>query len=99
MQLIKKDFKLSDVDMNEEEIQATPREELKKKIKKLINISAFKQILKTKEKHSKLDEVHFSELKIQSYLKSSKIQNKEKKTAFQFEIKVSQLKIKFQETP
>ena len=78
LQLIKKDFKFLDVDMNEVEIQATPKEEYKKKIKNMINISAFKQFLKIKEKHSKLDEVHFSELKIQSYLKSSRIQNKEK---------------------
>ena len=76
--LLEKDFKLLEIVMNENEIAATSKDTYKQKIKQLVNIAAFKYFLQLKETHTKLDELHYSEFKTQSYLKSQIINNKEK---------------------
>ena len=68
--------------MDEETIAATPKETYKKNIKNMINKSAFKYFMQIKETHSKLDQLEYTELKIQPYLKSLAINNKEKELLF-----------------
>ena len=65
--LLKKDFKLLEIDINEESIKATPKDVYKKYIKKLINNTVFLHYLSLKANHSKLDEVKYKELTIEPY--------------------------------
>ena len=51
----------------------------KKKIKSLIKKAAFDYFLIEKQRHSKLNEVKYCELKIQSYLKDCRLSREERK--------------------
>ena len=55
--------------MNENDIAATSKDTYKQKIKQIVNIAAFKYFLQLTETHTKLNELHYSEFKTQSYLK------------------------------
>ena len=82
IKLLEKDFLFIECEMDEETIAATPKETYKKNIKNMINKSAFKYFMQIKETHSKLDQLEYTELKIQPYLKSLAINNKEKELLF-----------------
>ena len=68
--------------MNEDYISRTPKEDYKNVIMKLIKNAAFQYFNKLKETHKKLDQVEYKELKMQKYLGSKLLSNKEKKLLY-----------------
>ena len=63
--------------MNEHDISSTPREVYRKKIKKLVEGSAFTYMMTIKEGLTKLSELKYQKLSIQSYLKGSQFSREE----------------------
>jgi hypothetical protein len=76
-QLLQNDFQFIEMEMNEEDIRSMSKYQYKTKIKALVRKAAFKYFLKLKEKHTKLKNVQYSELKIQPYLQSKSMSNSE----------------------
>ena len=81
-QLLIKDFDFIGIDMNEDDIKRTSKEDYKNKMLNLIKNAGFKYFMQQKETHKKLDQVEYTELKIQAYLKSRLLSNKEKKLLY-----------------
>ena len=81
-QLLQDDFDFIQVKMNEEKIIQTPKSEYKKIIKALVNKAAFGFFLKAKEGHSKLDKIQYTQLRIQPYLSTTLISNKQKELLY-----------------
>ena len=81
-QLLIKDFDFIGIDMNEDDIKRTSKEDYKNKMLNLIKNADFKYFMQQKETHKKLDQVEYTELKIQAYLKSRLLSNKEKKLLY-----------------
>ena len=80
--MLQEDFMFIDIDMDEEKISKTYKRTYKKKIKALINKAAFKYFMKLKEKHSKLDKITYTQLKLQPYLSTTNITNKHKQLLY-----------------
>ena len=76
--LLEKDLNFMGISMNEEQISRTPKYEYKTLIMKHIRKSEFTYFINLKETHTKLDSVHYDKLKIQGYLGSKLLSNKEK---------------------
>ena len=53
--------------MDEKEIASTPKSLYKEKIKKLIDKSVFEYLINQKRNHTKLNDVTYSNFKIQPY--------------------------------
>jgi hypothetical protein len=68
-QLLQKDFKFVGLSMNDEEIKSMSQFQYKKKIKLLIQKAVFEYFVTEKQKHSKLDDIGYTDLRIQPYLK------------------------------
>ena len=68
--LIKKDFEFIGIERNDQEISSTPREVYRKKIKKLVEASAFTYMMNIKEGLTKLSETKYDKLGLQSYLRN-----------------------------
>ena len=60
----------------------TPKDVYKKEIKCLINKAAFKYYLGLKEKHRKLDGIHYEQLTIQPYLVSKQFNQNERQLLY-----------------
>ena len=82
LSLLKSDFQFLNIDINEEQITATPKSEYSKNIEKLITKAVFSYYLALKQTHSKLNGVNYSELKIQPYLISNCLNNEEKQLLY-----------------
>ena len=81
-QLLLKDFEFLGETIDEENIKMMPKEAYKKKINKLVRAAAFRDLIIQKEKHSKLNDLTYTQLKIQPYLSSKLFNNKERKLLF-----------------
>ena len=57
--------------MQEEKIETMKKSHFKKVVKEKIAVEAFNFLMKKKETHSKLDNIHYDKLQIQSFLKSN----------------------------
>ena len=68
--------------MNEDEISATSKSVYKKKIKDLINKSAFEYFMDLKKGHSKLADVTYNKFQIQPYLRAKELNNSGKELLF-----------------
>ena len=68
--MLLEDFKFIGKELNEEEIKKTPKIEYKKKIKSLIQSSAFKIYKEKQEGLSKIKDLKYDKLELKSYLKS-----------------------------
>ena len=73
-----KDFKFIQEEMDEDKIRKMDKQTYKNHIKEKVKKAAFDHFLKEKEKHTKLNEVNYTELKIQKYLTSNKFSNEER---------------------
>ena len=93
--LILKDFEFMEIDLNEEEIISTPKEQYKKKIKQLVEKAAFKQFMAEKVQLSKLNEVTYEKLTIQPYLTSRKFNNKERNLLYALRSRCHASKLNF----
>ena len=82
-------------DINEDEIKSYSKSEYQVIIKELITKAAFKYYLKKKETHSKLDEISYSELKIQSYLKDKGFSKDERELMVSLRSRCHKSKINF----
>ena len=69
-ELLKQDFKLIGVEIDEKYIASTPKNEYKIKIKKLVEKAAFEYMIKVKNGLSKIVHIKYDTLKTQEYLKS-----------------------------
>ena len=81
--------------MNEEDILCTPKNEYKVKIKHLINKAAFKHLMTVKETHSKLNDITYSELKVQPYLTLDLLNNGQKELLYKLRSKCHESKLNF----
>ena len=81
-QLLQADFEFIEVQMNEESIIQTPKGDYKKVIKALVDKAAFRYFLNKKEGHSKLDKIEYTQLRIQPYLSTTLITNKQKQLLY-----------------
>ena len=81
-QILQGDFDFIEVKMNEERIIQTPKYEYKKVIKALVDKAAFKYFLKIKEGHSKLDKIEYPQFRIQPYLLTTLLTNKQKQLLY-----------------
>ena len=68
--------------MDEERIMQTPKSLYKKEIRALVSKAAFRYYLQKKEKHTKLDKIEYTQLKLQPYLSTKSITNKQKKLLY-----------------
>ena len=76
--IVEQDFKFLEIEINEEQISCTSKSEYKFQIKHLISKAAFKHFMTLKETHSKLNDVTYSELKVQPYLTTNLLNNEQK---------------------
>ena len=93
--LLEADFKFLEIELNEDEICHTPKNIYKVKIKDLISKAAFKHFLTIKETHSKLNDLSYSELKVQPYLTSNMITNEQKQLLYKLRSKCHESKMNF----
>ena len=77
-QLLLKDFEFVGEELNKENIKSMSKSDYKKKVKKLVEVAAFKFLLKEKAKHSKLEDVKYNKFKIQNYLVDKRLNNEER---------------------
>ena len=85
--LIRNDFSFIEVDINEDWISSTGKEEYIKYIKKKVKTAAFKEYCELKRKcKSKLKEAEYSEFSIQPYLISNRLSLPEKTITVDAEI-------------
>ena len=94
-QLLHKDFQFFEIEMNEEEIKAFSKSAYKTKMKALVRKAALKYFLKLKKKHIKLNNVQYSELKIQPYLQSKNLTNSEAQLLYNLRVNCCQAKFNF----
>ena len=93
-----KHFNFIEDDMDEEAIKSTPKQEYKNKIKQKVKEAAFKDYMKMKQNHSKLDDVHYTDLKIQPYLQSNQFSREEQKLLHQRHVFVQSYPVMSQTT-
>ena len=94
-QLLIKDFEFIGIQMDENYIKATPKSVYKKHIKSLIRKAAFKYFMDLKRTHSKLDKIQYQELKIQPYLQSKSLNNKDTELIYNLRSNCYQVKMNF----
>jgi hypothetical protein len=94
-QLVKTDFEFIGKDIIDEEIKIFSKSEYKKHIKLLINKAVFQHYITLKEGHNKLDELSYTELKMQSYLSTKALNNEEKELLFNLRSKCHSAKNNF----
>ena len=78
-ELFQQDFQFVGLKINDEEIRSMSQTDYKKKIKPLIHEAAFKYFLLQKQGQSRFNEVSYSELETQSYLKDHRLSLEERK--------------------
>ena len=66
------------MEINEDEISATPKSEYKKLVKKLMNKAVFQYFLNINKSFSKINDATYTKFQIQPYLSTIEINNKEK---------------------
>ena len=94
-QLLTNDFDFIDVQMDEERIMQTPKSLYKKEIRALVSKAAFRYYLQKKEKHTKLDKIEYTQLKLQPYLSTKSINNMQKELLYLLRSKCHGSKMSF----
>ena len=94
--LVDMDKKLLKINLTDDQISSISDSKYKEMIKKAISEETFKYLINLKKKHSKMDELNYSELKIQNYLKSSNgLTHDEKCTLFKFRVREIDVKTNY----
>ena len=70
VKIVKEDMNEINLEMTDLQISKMTKQKFKKNLKKKISTEAFNYLIKIKETHSKMSEVEYKGLQIQSYLKS-----------------------------
>ena len=76
---LQKDFQFFGLNLTDEEIKVLPRFQYKKMVKNLVQKAAFAYLIEEKRHHSKLNDVTYSELKLQPYLQDCRFNKEERK--------------------
>ena len=95
-ELLKKDFEFIGKDINEDDIKAQSKVEYKQKMKALIQKAAFQYFLEQQNKHSKLNQINYSQFKIQPYLIEGMFNKEERKLMVSLRSKCHSAKLNFQ---
>ena len=94
-QLLENDFKFIGIEMDENLIAATQKDQYKKEMKHLINIAAFKYFTQLKETHKKIKDLQYEKLSIQPYLVSKVFTKNEKELLYVLRSKCHRSKFNF----
>ena len=81
---VKEDLEHIGMTLSFEEIKTMKKDTFKNMVKKLITKAAFDYLLTKSESHSKMDNLHYEKLTLQSYLKSKYIKKDEAQKIFRF---------------
>ena len=92
---VKQDLSDLKINLSFEEIKRKSEWSFKRLIKIKSKEYALEYLLKLKEKHSKMENLHYHELKMQKYLKDGKITVKEAQNLFKFLTRVANFKENF----
>ena len=83
LQLIEEDFEFIGEQMDEEKIKSTPKEEYRKLIKEKVEKAAFSQLIELKNRSkTKMKDLHYQKLKMQSYMKNGSFNQEEIRLLF-----------------
>ena len=83
------------MEINEDEISATPKSEYKKLVKKLMNKAVFQYFLNINKSFSKINDATYTKFQIQPYLSTIEINNKEKDLLFNLQANCHSSKMSF----
>ena len=89
---VKNDLKDLDMVMDLEQIKKIKKENFAEMVKKACRKAAFIELMSMKEKHSKLSNLSYTELKMQSYLKNKKIHPGKAKSLFKYRTRMAFVK-------
>ena len=92
---VKDDLKEFGISKNLESLQKKSVYSIKRIVKIKMKENAFDYLMQIKETHSKMDDLMYSELKIQKYLKDDIIQVNEAKNVYRYRVKVANFKTNF----
>ena len=92
---IKKDLVDLDIKIDHKTIKQISKKKFKKYLKIKTKIYAFKELMKNKIQHSKMDNITYSSLEKQPYIASNKIFPEKVKMLFQFRTHMSNVKHNF----
>ena len=96
---VQQDLQDLNIDMNLEEMRIKSAYSFKKQVKIKSKEFALEQLLKLKSKHSKMENLDYSELKLQKYLNNPLITVQEAKNLFKFRTRVANFQAKMKNNP
>ena len=97
--MLVKDFEFIQVEMKEDTIISTPKEQYRKLVKNQVMKSAFKSYIELKEKSKKkLKDLVYEDIKIQSYMNEDNFSLNEKKLLFALRPKSYKARMNFKKT-
>ena len=91
-ELLKQDFDFIGVNMNEEKISSTPKNQYKVEIKRLIQKAAFKYFTEIQATHQKIRDIKYEALKKSNVFSGQIYQLKREGTSLYFEVSLPQVK-------
>ena len=92
---IQEDLELLGFPVNFEKIRTIKKNQFKKSIKEKVKMLAFQYLIKLKDEHTKMSNLSYDSLKIQSYFTSSKVSAKQAKSIFKFRTNMANVKENF----
>ena len=92
---VQEDLNELNIDLSLEEIKKKSENSFKRLVKIKTEELALDYLLNLKENHTKMDNIHYSQLKMQMYLKSDKIPVNEAKNIYKFRTRVAKFKENF----
>ena len=93
--LIKNDFELIEEQFNEDAITAMSKNKFKKYVKEKIEKAAFKYLLKLKNSHNKIKNIQYKKLRLQTYITSQNLTEKEIQNLFALRSRMIKVKRNF----
>jgi hypothetical protein len=93
--MVKEDLKTVDIKLTFEQIKELKRDTFKKLVKAKVKSTALEDLLRTKNLHSKMKNLHYSDLQLQGYLKSSSIHCNQARDIFKFSTRCSNVRSNF----
>ena len=81
---VKNDLKHLEINLDFEEIKKLSKESFSKIVRERTKSVAFNELMEKKMTHSKANKIRYTKLEMQSYMKNSKISQREAKNIFKF---------------
>ena len=95
IELIRKDFELIEENFDEDMVKNMTKNKFKKFVKNKIGRAAFKYLENLKITHSKIRDIKYSKLEIQTYILSDELSNEEINTLFAVRSRMTPVKRNF----